>query len=44
MKGWGSPRTPGVDSSKVYGLQFQVNDKGAAFDVWLDDIQFTGCP
>ena len=44
MKDWGSPRMPGVDSSRIYGLQFQVNEKGAAFDVWVDEIQFTGCP
>ena len=44
LKGWGSPRTPGVDSSQVYGLQFQVNKRGAPFDVWVDEIQFTGCP
>jgi len=44
LKGWGSPHTPGVDSSKVYGLQFQVNDKGVPYDIWVDDIEFTGCP
>jgi len=44
MKGWGSPHTPGIDSSRVYGIQFQVNEKGAPFDVWVDEVQFTGCP
>jgi endoglucanase len=44
MKGWGSPHTAGVDSSKIYGMQFQVNEPGAAFDIWVDEIQFTGCP
>ena len=44
MKGWGSPHTPGVDSSKVYGMQFQVNEPGSKFDIWVDEIQFTGCP
>jgi len=44
LKGWGSPHTAGLDSSKVYGLQFQVNEKGAKFDVWVDEIAFTGCP
>ena len=43
LKGWGSPRMPGIDSSQIYGVQFQVNDKGAAYDVWVDDIEFTGC-
>jgi hypothetical protein len=27
----------------VYGLQFQVNDPGAEYDIYVDDIQFTGC-
>jgi hypothetical protein len=44
MKGWGSPRTPAIDSSQMYAVQFQVNEKGAPFDIWVDDIQFTGCP
>lgn len=44
MKDWGNPRMPGVDSSRIYGMQFQVNEKGAPFDVWVDEIQFTGCP
>jgi endoglucanase len=44
IKGWGAPHTAGIDSSQVYGIQFQVNEKGAPFDIWVDDIQFTGCP
>lgn len=43
MKGWGNPRTKGVDTSQVYGIQFQVNEKGSPFDIWVDEIQFTGC-
>ncbi|HEV8245318.1 MAG TPA: carbohydrate binding domain-containing protein [Polyangiaceae bacterium] len=43
MKGWGSPHPAGIDPSKLYGMQFQVNDKGAKFDIWVDEIQFTGC-
>ncbi|MEI9940065.1 MAG: carbohydrate binding domain-containing protein [Pseudomonadota bacterium] len=44
MKDWGSPRMPGIDSSQMYAIQFQVNDKGAPYDIWVDDIEFTGCP
>jgi endoglucanase len=44
IKGWGSPHTDGIDKSKIYGMQFQVNEKGAAFDVVIDEIAFTGCP
>jgi endoglucanase len=43
MKGWGSPHPAGIDPSKVYGMQFQVNEKGAKFDIWIDELEFTGC-
>jgi endoglucanase len=44
LKGWGNPHTSGIDKSKLYGIQFQVNEKNAKFDIWVDEIQFTGCP
>ncbi len=43
LRGWGSPHPSGVDPSHLYGLQFQVNDSGQKFDIWLDTIAFTGC-
>ncbi len=43
MKGWGSPHPAGIDPSKVYGMQWQVNEKGSKFDIWVDEISFTGC-
>ena len=43
LKGWGSPRPSGIDPKTLYGIQFQVNDKGSKFDIWVDEIQFTGC-
>ena len=39
---WG-PKDSGIDPSKIYGIQFQVNEKGAVFDISVDQIQFTGC-
>lgn len=39
---WG-PKDSGIDPSKIYGIQFQVNEKGAKFDISVDEIQFTGC-
>lgn len=42
--GWGNPRPRGLDTSAVFAMQFQVNDKGKQYDVWIDDIAFTGCP
>jgi endoglucanase len=44
MEGWGSPSPSSVDRSKLYGLQWQVTAQGATYDVWVDDVQFTGCP
>lgn len=41
--GWGSPRPAGLATAEVYALQFQVKEAGAAYDVWVDDIKFTGC-
>jgi endoglucanase len=43
LKGWGSPHTDGVDPATLYGLQWQVNEPGAQFDIWIDEIEFTGC-
>ena len=44
MPGWGAPRPAGVEAAKMYGVQWQVNTPGAEYDIWIDDIQFTGCP
>ena len=43
IKGWGNPHTSGIEKSKIYGMQFQVNEKNAKFDIWVDEIEFTGC-
>lgn len=43
LQGWGAPRRNAIDKSKIYGVQFQVNDKGQAYDIWVDNVQFTGC-
>ncbi|MEZ4302670.1 MAG: carbohydrate binding domain-containing protein, partial [Polyangiaceae bacterium] len=43
LPGWGSPRPSGLERSKVFGIQWQVNTPGAAYDVWIDDVQLTGC-
>jgi endoglucanase len=42
-RGWGAPHPRGIDASQIYALHFQVNDKGKNFDVWVDDLAFTGC-
>lgn len=39
---WG-PKDSGLDPARLYGIQFQVNEKNAPFDIAVDEIQFTGC-
>jgi endoglucanase len=40
LSGWGAPRPASVLAQKLYGLQWQVNQPGAAFDIWIDDVEF----
>jgi endoglucanase len=42
--GWGNPRPRSLSPEAVFAVQFAVNEKGKAFDVWVDDLAFTGCP
>lgn len=44
LSGWGAPHPGAIDANKLYGVQWQVNTAGASYDVWVDDIEFTGCP
>jgi hypothetical protein len=41
--GWGAPRPPALDTTKLYALQWQVAVSGADFDVSIDDVTFIGC-
>ena len=43
IKDWGSPHTSGIVPKTIYGMQFQVNEKNSKFDIWVDEVQFTGC-
>ncbi|HMJ50871.1 MAG TPA: carbohydrate binding domain-containing protein [Polyangiaceae bacterium] len=40
LGGWGAPHPPHIESPKIYGVQWQVNQPGAAFDISIDDLQF----
>lgn len=42
--GWGNPRPAALESAKVFGVQWQVRSQGESFDIWIDDVEFTGCP
>ncbi len=44
LPGRGAPHAGAHDSRKMFGVQWQVNAPGASYDIWVDDIQFTGCP
>jgi hypothetical protein len=41
-KTWGT-LVDGITPSKLYGMQFQFKEPGTTFDMWLDEIEFTGC-
>ena len=43
QQGWGRPRRTSVDDTQMYGLQFQVTEPGQPYDIWVDQIRFTGC-
>jgi endoglucanase len=43
LPGWGSPHVSSIDSKGLYAIQFQVNEKGQKYDIWVDDVAFTGC-
>ena len=43
VDGWGSPRPAHVDPSAIYSLRWQVVEPGVAFDIWVDEVQLTGC-
>jgi endoglucanase len=40
---WGSPRPHSIKPNKLFGIQWQVNQPGADFDIWIDDVEFIGC-
>jgi endoglucanase len=40
MEGWGMPRRPHIDPSKLFGLQWQTQVQGADYDFSVDNIAF----
>lgn len=39
-EGWGAPRPKRIDVKQLYGVQYQVKQAGAAYDIWIDDLAF----
>jgi hypothetical protein len=44
MQGWGAPHPAAIDPKKLFGVQWQVNTPGSNYDLWVDEVEFTGCP
>ena len=40
MENWGAPRRPHIDSSKIFGLQWQTQVQGADYDFAVDNVAF----
>ena len=40
MEGWGAPRKPHIDPSKLFGLQWQTQVQGADYDFAVDNVAF----
>ncbi len=40
LPGWGSPQPGAVTPAKLFGLQFQINQPGASYDISVDDLEF----
>jgi hypothetical protein len=41
---WGNPRPERIATKALYGIQFQVDDFGRKFEIWVDELEFTVCP
>ena len=41
--GWGDPQPESVDPTQLFGMQWQVEESGKKFDIWIDDVAFIGC-
>jgi hypothetical protein len=37
---WGDPRPPRLDTSRLFGVRFEVKNAGRPFDIWIDDLAF----
>ncbi len=41
--GWGDPRPPAIDPSKLYSLDWTIPQGSGAFEIWVDDVHFIDC-
>ncbi len=41
--GWGD-QMPEVAKKELFGVQWQFTTAGSDYDIWIDDIEFVGCP
>lgn len=40
LDGWGSPRPPAITPQEVFAVRFELAERGAPFDVYIDDVAF----
>jgi endoglucanase len=40
LEGWGSPQKDQIDKAKLYGIEWEVVQPGASYDVWVSDVEF----
>ena len=43
QSGWGNPRPAALATDALYGVRFQVDNVAKRFEIWVDEIEFTGC-
>jgi endoglucanase len=43
ISGWGDPRPPAIDSTKLFGFQFQAQQKDQPFEFCIDDLSLIDC-
>jgi endoglucanase len=41
--GWGDP-TPELNKKALFGVEWGFSTPGVDYDIWVDDIEFVGCP
>jgi hypothetical protein len=42
-QGWGDPRPPTVDPARLWQLAWHVSEKGADFDIYVDQVRLMKC-
>jgi hypothetical protein len=38
--GWGDPQPKGLDAKHIWGMKWNIGDKGKKYDLWVDEVTF----